>query len=369
MSVRCENFLASRCAANDETRTPTVAAVKTTPVPIALYPRTVLQEDGHDERHAHEQKPLHVLRDEGEIGRAVPEQPGRQQRLLPRSLPSADVEVEPDQERDSEHEEHGEERVVGPGLEDPEDHEEHADRREDRPDRVEGSRRVGRERIDETTAEQDDRRDDRGLEDERRPPADPRRDHTSDQRPCRGADTPQPADRAEGPGTRGEIAEPQRREDVDGRDQQRRTDALEHRVPEDQHAEARGDRAQQGADPVQRQAPDEAPLAAPAVGQLAARDHQDRHDQQEQGDRGLHALDGRVQVIADVGDHHVHVRARETADELGKRERKDQPPRRHSWFVRRERLARRYRVVRHQNSVSFRGRRDHHPDRATRGMS
>ncbi len=41
MRVRCENFLASRAAANDETSTPTVAAVKTTPVPIALYPRTV----------------------------------------------------------------------------------------------------------------------------------------------------------------------------------------------------------------------------------------------------------------------------------------------------------------------------------------
>jgi hypothetical protein len=39
----------------------------------------------------------------------------------------------------------------------------------------------------------------------------------------------------------------------------------------------------------------------------------------------LHALDGRVEVIADVGDHHVHVRARETADELRQRKRKDQP--------------------------------------------
>ena len=56
---------------------------------------------------------------------------------------------------------------------------------------------------------------------------------------------PKPADHAKGPGTRGEIGEPDRREDVDGRDQQRRTDAFEDRVAEDQHAEARGDRAQQ----------------------------------------------------------------------------------------------------------------------------
>ena len=36
ISVRCENLFARRAAAKDETRTPTVAAVKTTPVPIAL---------------------------------------------------------------------------------------------------------------------------------------------------------------------------------------------------------------------------------------------------------------------------------------------------------------------------------------------
>ena len=80
-------------------------------------------------------------------------------------------------------------------------------------------------------------------------------DHAADQRPGRGADPSQPADHAEGPGARGEVGEPQRREDVDRRDQQRSTDALEHRVAEDQHAEVRRDRADQGADPVQRQAP------------------------------------------------------------------------------------------------------------------
>ena len=36
ISVRCEYRFASRAAAKDERRTPTVAAVKTTPVPIAL---------------------------------------------------------------------------------------------------------------------------------------------------------------------------------------------------------------------------------------------------------------------------------------------------------------------------------------------
>ena len=48
-------------------------------------------------------------------------------------------------------------------------------------------------------------------------------------------------------------------------------------------------RRQQRADPVQHEASGEASFAAPAVGQLAAGDHQDRHDQQEQGDRRLHS--------------------------------------------------------------------------------
>ena len=188
----------------------------------------------------------------------------------------------------------------------------------------------------------------RGLEDERGPPADSSGDHAPDQRSGRRADAAQPADHAEGPGARREIGEPQRREDVDGRDQQRRTDALEHRVAEDQHAEARGDRAQQGADPVQDEARHEAPLAAPAVCQLATGDHQDRHDQQEQSDRGLDALHRRVEVVADVGDHHVHVRAGEAADELGERERKDQPPRRDGRTARKRALARRDWVYRHR---------------------
>ena len=88
-------------------------------------------------------------------------------------------------------------------------------------------------------AEQDDQRDDQRLEDERGAPADRGRDQTADQRPGRGADAAQPADDAERPGARGQVAEAQRREDVDRRDQQRGADALEHRVAEDQHARAR----------------------------------------------------------------------------------------------------------------------------------
>ena len=58
------------------------------------------------------------------------------------------------------------------------------------------------------------------------------------------------------------------------------------------------------------------------------RDHQHRHDQQEQRDRRLHPLHIRVQVVADVVDHHVHIRTREAANELSKRERSDERARR-----------------------------------------
>jgi len=64
------------------------------------------------------------------------------------------------------------------------------------------------------------------------------------------------------------------------------------------------------------------------VGQLAARDHQCRHHQQEQGYTDLDSLDCGVQVVADVIDHDVHVRAREAADELSQGERHQHPAQR-----------------------------------------
>ena len=91
-------------------------------------------------------------------------------------------------------------------------------------------------------------------------------------------------------------------------------------------AEAGRDRAEHRTDAVDDEAGQEAPLAAVAVGELAAGDHQGRHHQQEQGDRDLHALDGGVQVGADVVDHHVHVGAGEAADELCQRQRHEHAP-------------------------------------------
>ena len=114
-------------------------------------------------------------------------------------------------------------------------------------------------------------------------------DETADQRSRRGADAAQPADDAEGPGTRREVAEPQRREDVDGRDQQRRADALEHRVAEDQHAEP-GETALSSAPiPYSTRPAVKQRLRPQRSVSLLHGDHEDRHDQQEQRDRRLHA--------------------------------------------------------------------------------
>jgi hypothetical protein len=63
---------------------------------------------------------------------------------------------------------------------------------------------------------------------------------------------------------------------------------IQQRVADDELREPERQQRQQPADPVDEQAEHEAPLAAPDVGQLAARDHQRRHREGEQRDRGLH---------------------------------------------------------------------------------
>ena len=199
--------------------------------------------------------------------------------------------------------------------------------------------RIGRQGILDAAAEEDDGHDDQRLEDEGRPPADGRSDEAADERPGGGADAARRADRAERAGTRSKLGEQQRREDVDGWDQQRRADALKDRVADDQDSQPGSGRAEQRADAIHGEADGKQPLPAVAVGQLAAGDHQRGHDQQEDRDRDLNALDGRVQVLAHVVDHHVHVRAGEAADELGEGKR-NQRPSQCAWrSVRRTRLS------------------------------
>jgi hypothetical protein len=147
---------------------PAVAAVKTRPVSMALYPRNRLEKDRDDERRAHQKHPLDVLSDQAEVGRAVTEQSQGDERLRAGPLARADVEDEPEQEGGSDCQEHRHEHEVVVGQQDPEHHEEHADGRQDRSDSVEWAGWVGSDGIDDAAAEEGDYRYHADLEEERR---------------------------------------------------------------------------------------------------------------------------------------------------------------------------------------------------------
>ena len=95
-----------------------------------------------------------------------------------------------------------------------------------------------------------------------------------------------------------------------------------------QDTQTGSDRAEQRADAVHGEAEPEQPRSAVAIGQLAAGDHERGHHQQEDRYRHLDPLDGGVQILAHVVDHHVHIRTGEAADELRQRERNEHPPQR-----------------------------------------
>ena len=86
ISVRCAWRLASRSAASDETRRPTRRRGEDHAGLDRVVVAHHLQEHRDDERHAHQQQPLEVLGGQRQVGGAVAEQGGRQQRLLARSL-------------------------------------------------------------------------------------------------------------------------------------------------------------------------------------------------------------------------------------------------------------------------------------------
>ena len=67
-------------------------------------------------------------------------------------------------------------------------------------------------------------------------------------------------------------------------------------------AQGRGERP----DPVDRQADREGAVAAEDVAELRAEQHERRHHERVEGDRGLHALDRRVEVVDDLRDRDVH---------------------------------------------------------------
>ncbi len=168
--------------------------------------------------------------------------------------------------------------------------------------------------------EEDNGQDDEGLEDKGGSPADGRRDEAADQGSSGRTHPSHATDYPERPGARSEIGEEHRREDVDGWDQQGGAHPFEDGVPEDENPQSGRDGAQDRAYGVDPEPECEAAFPSPTVGQLAAGDHEGGHYQQEQRDGDLDTLDRGIQVVADVGDHHVHVRAGKTADELRERQ-------------------------------------------------
>ena len=226
---------------------------------------------------------------------------------LPARCAPADPDEEPGQDDRPDHHQDRHQREVAVGRHDPA-HEDHEARRgQDRYHDVERAVRVRGQRVDQAAGEQHDERDDDGLEDERGPPADSRGDRPADQRPGGCADSAHAADHPEGPRAGLQVPEQDGDEDVDGRDQQGGADSQEQGVAHGEHGDAGRGGADHRAEPIDGESDQEAPLAAPLVGQLAARDHEGGHDQEKQGNADLHGLDGGVQVGLDVVDHDVHV--------------------------------------------------------------
>ena len=124
------------------------------------------------------------------------------------------------------------------------------------------------------------------------------------------------ADHPKRPSSRRQVGEQQRCEDVYRWNQHRRANALQDGVANDQHSKPRRDGAEHRTNGINSESEHEKPLPAVAVSQFAARDHERRHHQKKDRDCDLNALDGGVQVLDHVRDHHIHVRAGKAADEL-----------------------------------------------------
>ena len=97
---------------------------------------------------------------------------------------------------------------------------------------------------------------------------------------------------------------------------QRRPDPLQERPPEEQDREVRRQCGRQRPGAVDHQPQHERTLATDDRADLAAGDHQHRHDQRVQDDGGLDPGDGRPEIVGHGGDRDVHDRAVERHQEL-----------------------------------------------------
>ena len=200
----------------------------------------------------------------------------------------------------------------------------HADDRQHRADDVDLAGPGVRHVLDEPDLAQDDGDDD-DLEGEADPPGQVRRDEPAEQRADRGGDGGRGADQRVGLLLRraGEVAVDQR---LHGRQQQGRAQPTDDRPEDDDGGQALGQGHRQRADGVRQQPEDVGPLAADQVADLAVDQDERRGHQRLEGDGGLHAAGGGVEVLDDRRDRHVHQRRVDDEDEHRHRQQHHQPP-------------------------------------------
>src|SRR3954451_7685717 len=120
----------------------------------------------------------------------------------------------------------------------------------------------------ELPCQQQDGDDHQRLEDERRPPADRGGDEPADERTGCRTDAAHRADGSERLGSRRQVGEEERREDVDGRDEQRGANTFEDGVADDEHTEPRRGGTDESTYAVDDKTHHEAAFAAVLVGQF-----------------------------------------------------------------------------------------------------
>ena len=212
--------------------------------------------------------------------------------------------------------------------EDPEHDAAHAERGEDRADDVDALGARVRDVVDEPAAGEHDR-DDHDLAEERDAPGEVRRDEAAEQRPDGGGDRGRGADERVGPPLHRALEVPVDQR-LHRREQERRAEPADDRPEDDDREQALRQRHRQRARRVAEQAEDVGALAADQVADLAADQDERRRDERLERDRRLHAAGGRVEVVHDRGDRHVHQRRVDDEDEHRHREQDRQPRRRPS---------------------------------------
>ena len=150
-------------------------------------------------------------------------------------------------------------------------------------------------------------RDDHDLEHESDAPRQIRRDEAAEQRPDSGGDRGSGADQGIRPFHRGALEVPMN-QGLHRWQQQRRAKPPDDRPEHEDRGQALCQRHGECADRVRDQANDVRAFAPDEVGHLAAcQDERGRHERLD-CDRCLHAADGRVEVVHDCRNRHVHQR-------------------------------------------------------------